>query len=139
MDSYTAMRIFSNIHLHWTKVQVITCVARRYPGYVMGIYLYRIKDTIPTTRLETHAPLDLLRENRLYYCYHRIGFRQGTQFPTNSMYKVFLPNEGCAEIYLPYSISSEDVIAVQDHIHPKPQEVFLPGIFMLPPLVFTRQ
>ena len=130
MEYCTTMRIFSNIHLHWSEVQVIKCVARCYPGYAMGMYLYRITCMKPRTQLDTHAPLDILRENRPYYCYHSIGFRRGKHFTTNSTYQVSLTNEGYTEIYLPSSVSSEDVIAVQDQTRPKPQEVFLPGFLL---------
>ena len=128
------MRIFSNVHLHWSEVQLLTCVARRYPGYALGMYLYRIKDITPRMYLETHAPLDLLRDIRPYYCYHRIGFRRSKHIITNSRYDVSTPHEGGAEVYLPSSVTSDDVIAVKDHTHPRPQEIFLPGIFILPPL-----
>lgn len=126
------MRIFSNTHLHWSEVQLLKCVARRYPGYAMGLYLYRIQDLRhgmprPSASLETHAPLDVLHENRPYYCYHTLGFRRSKQFTSNTRYWAAQPHpgEGVQEIYLPTSVTSMDVIAVQDWNRPRPQEGFL--------------
>lgn len=125
------MRIFSNTHLHWGEVQLLKCVARRYPGYAMGMYLYRIQDLrrgIPhfSASVDTHAPLDVLQENRPYYCYH-----MGKHFTTNARYWVSLRQEECNyEIYLPSSVTCKDVIAVQDRNRARPQEVFLGGLLL---------
>ena len=130
------MRIFSNTHLHWSEVQLLKCVARRYPGYAMGMYLYRIQDlrqTLPraTAQLETHAPLEVLQQYRPYYCYHSLGFRRSKHFTTTTRYWVAMDNKE-NEIYLPSSVTYQDIIAVQDLNHPKPQEIFLPGLLFHP-------
>ncbi len=127
------MRIFSNTHLHWSDIQLLKCVARRYPGYALGMYLYRIQDLQhtsprPVAQLETYAPLEVLEQNRPYYCYHSLGFRRGKQFTSTSRYWVTLPGNKESEIYLPSSVTHHDILAVQDVHHPRPQEVFLPGL-----------
>ena len=130
------MHIFSNTHLHWSQVQLLTCVARRYPGYAMGMYLYRIQElrhttSRPSAQLETYAPLEVLQQCRPYYCYHSLGFRRGKHVTSTSRYWVTMAN-GESEIYLPSSATYQDVVAVQDLNHPRPQEVFLHGLLFLP-------
>jgi len=128
------MRFFSNTNLHWSQVQLLTCVARRYPGYAMGMYLYRIQDvrqTVlrPSAQLETYAPLEVLQQCRPYYCYHRLGFWRSKHFTATTRYWV---DNGEREIYLPSSATYQDIIAVQDLHHPRPLEIFLPGLLFLP-------
>lgn len=101
----------------------------------MGLYLYRIQDLQQTpsrlsAQLETYAPLEVLEQNRSYYCYHSLGFRRSKQFTSTTRYWITLPSKKESEIYLPSSVTHHDVVAVQDFHHPRPQEVFLPGLFL---------
>lgn len=123
------MRLFSNIHLHWSEVHVIRYVARCYPGPVMNLYLYRVRNLGPRLQIESHAPLDILQRNHNYYSYHSIGFRPTTNFMRTNTYTLFLDKEQTPiPVYLPSAISVGDILAVQDPSRPKPQEIFLPGL-----------
>jgi hypothetical protein len=121
------VRVFSNRSLRWPEVQVIKRVATHYPGYVMNLYLYRIKHDNKNL-LHTHSPLAILEERRMYYMYPTFGF------PKRQTYDI-LPytisdQKETATIYLPSSAKEGDVIAVEDLRGPKQMEIFLPGIFL---------
>jgi hypothetical protein len=120
------MRIFSNIHLHWSEVQLVKCVARRYPGYVMGLYLYQITAQ-DKNLLHTLSPLTMLEQRRIYYMYPTFGFPKRQTYDIVP-YTVSQQHGSCI-IYLPSSTKEGDIIAVKDVHLPKQYEVFLPGLF----------
>jgi hypothetical protein len=65
------MRIYSSSILSWTQVLHVYNASRLYSGRWQNYYFYRIKDINPL-RIITYSPLNLLQEDRQYFCYYKL-------------------------------------------------------------------
>lgn len=122
------VRIFSNVSLSWPKVQALKVVAPKHPGYIMNLHLYRLTSSKPILGLHTYSSLNLLHKHRRYQCYNKFGL-SNTVIYGNTSYTLFDRTHYVMTIYLPSSMEEGDIIAIEDHLTPKQQEVFLPGLF----------
>lgn len=115
-------RIYSNVSLPWAERQMIHYTAKKYTGYVMNFYLYRLTNDIPYSL----APLDVLQKNRVYRCYPLIGF--SSMRLTNTKQSIQVGNSSLS-IFLPSNAKEGDILAIHDPSYIHQREVFFPSIF----------
>jgi hypothetical protein len=103
------MRIFSNIVLSRPHLLHINQVARFHPGKWNNYHIFRISMVEPL-KIITYSPLNLLEDNRQYFCYHNF-LRDRT---TNNQNKHVLMNESSNKyfIYVPETVGFNDVIII---------------------------
>ena len=115
------MRIYSNTLISWPHGLHLFQAARLYPGRWHNYYLYRVKQINPL-EIITYSPINILQENRQYYCYDRF-YRDlrpekfGNSLELVSVNNKIIPFDDKLCIYIPKQIEINDIIAV-NHNYP---------------------
>jgi hypothetical protein len=103
------MRIFSNIVLNWPQLLHVNQVSRLYSGKLGDYQIFRVS-MIEPLKINSYSPLNLLEENRPYFCYHNF-LRDRT---TNNQNKHVLINDSHRTyfIYVPETVGFNDIIII---------------------------
>ncbi len=108
------MRIYSNKLLSWPQIIHVSQAARLHSGKWLKYYFYNIQSVKPL-EIHTHSPLQLLAENRYYYCYDNNV--RSIEKELSGNYIIFLDTE-LRTIYYPVALKSGDFMVIQDDSHP---------------------
>jgi len=115
------MRIYSNTLISWPHGLHLFQAARMYPGRWHNYYLYRVRQTNPLEFI-TYSPINLLQENRQYYCYDRFYRDLRPEKLGNSLELVSVHNKTVSFgeelwVHIPKYIKVNDIIAI-NHTFP---------------------
>jgi len=105
------MRIYSDTLLSWPKSAHIFQAARLYTGHWQKYYFYKIKHVQPLV-LTTHSPIDLLEENRQYYCYYK--YYRHRRWESDNSFEMVSQQPDKTWIYIPSAARANDIIVVQN-------------------------
>lgn len=111
------MRIYSNTILSWPKTLHIFQESRIYTGRWNNYYFYRISDIKPLT-IYSYSPMELLQENRKYYCYDQFYRDKRIEKIGNIYEKVYVskkehPFVKELSVNIPKTIEKDDIIVIK--------------------------
>ncbi len=113
----SAMRIYSNTFLAWPQVIHLSHQARLYPGRWQNYYMYRVRQCDPLM-LKTYSPVELLQENRYYYCFNHFHRYTRLERAGNKCENSIVNNNLETWIYIPKYAEPDDIIVVKSDIIP---------------------
>ena len=115
------MRIYSNTFLAWPQILHLSQLARLYPGRWQNYYMYRIIHN-DQLMLKTYSPVELLQENRHYYCYNNCynNYYRYTRLETtgNKYQNSIINNNLETWVYIPKFAEDNDIIVIKSDITP---------------------
>ena len=115
------MKIYSNILISWPQRLHIFQQSRLYPGSWFNRYhIYRVQNIQPLT-IRSYSPINLLQENRKYYCYNNFHRDEYTECFGN-IYTPILMNAASNNnitiyTYIPKYIEDNDILYIY-HVIP---------------------
>ena len=108
--------IYSNTYMTWPQVLHLSQQARLYSGRWQNYYMYCINNFNPLM-LKTYSPIELLQENRHYYCYNHF-YRYTHLESIGNKYQNLIINNLETWVYIPKQAESNDIIVVKSDITP---------------------
>jgi hypothetical protein len=111
------MKIYSNTFLDWSQILYLSQRARLYPGRWQNYYLYRIRQCNPLI-LKTYSPVELLQENRYYYCFNHFHRYTRLERAGNKCINSIINNSLETWTYIPTCAKDNDIIVVKSNITP---------------------
>lgn len=111
------MRIYSNTFLAWSQVLHLSQQARIYTGRWQNYYMYRVTHNDPLM-LKTYSPVELLQENRHYYCYSYFYRYIHLETAGNKYQNSIINNYLETSVYIPKCTEDNDIIVVKSDIAP---------------------
>jgi hypothetical protein len=125
------MRIYSSIKLSSSKLFYLSNAGRVYPGRWMDNYLYLIKSKEPN-KIITYSPVDLLQENRNYYCYNKSGIYKRCESRKNVCEMTTINNKQELIIYIPKCVEPDDMILIHSPVPTGYQSAIYSNLFPYP-------
>lgn len=112
------MRIYSNTRLCLPNIIHTLHASMNTPvGRWDTLYFFHVQSVKPLT-LKTSACIELLQENRKYYCYDKIYRNKSIEILGNISdtisYNMDTDNNNNIHVYIPKLTSSNDIIIVRD-------------------------
>lgn len=127
------MRIYSSVELSFSKFLYLSNAGRVYPGRWLDNYLYLVKSKQPN-KIITYSPVDLLQENRNYYCYDKSGIYKRCESRKNVCEMTTINNKQELIIYIPKCVEPDDMILIHSPTHTVYQNASYFTVFPYPNL-----
>lgn len=109
------MRIYSNIQLSWPQLLQVYTLSRIYPGQWYHYNFYKVLNTKPI-QLLTYSPINLLQENRQYYCYDKLIANKKLEHSGNTSELIKFKNSvDIKQIYYPTTILPNDIMVIHEY------------------------
>ncbi len=106
------MRIYSNTFLAWPHVLHLSQQAYLYPGRWQNYYMYRVRQYNPLM-IKTYSPIELLQENRHYYCFNHFHRYTRLERAGNKCENSIINNNLETWVYIPKYAEKGDIIVIK--------------------------